>query len=160
MKTLLFFTLLIASSSFAQTNIIAAKSHASSSVVDQNDQDNFGNPEVVLPLQYLHSVEYIEPDCIVEKSKIITEEEFIYDTICDHPFLRQGSVDIERLKAMYKEGTEFINFEALNKDEGNFIRRMREKRHSSKSSALWILIIAGGSFLAYLFIPRPKMKTP
>ncbi|NVK65550.1 MAG: hypothetical protein HWE22_13240 [Flavobacteriales bacterium] len=159
MKTLLILLGFISTFSFAQTNVIAAKSHASSEVIDPNDRDNFGNPDVSLPIRFLHSVQYLESDCIVEKSEVVGREGFVYDTICEHPFLTPGQIDVKRLKAMYPDNTEFIGFEALNKDEGNLFRRMRENRRSSKSSALWLLIIGGGLFLTYLFIPRLKVKT-
>lgn len=159
MKTLLFLFVIISGTAFAQTNVIAAKSHSSDKVIDKNDHDNFGGPNICLPVRNVQSVEYLKLDCIVETSTMITVEGLIYDTICDHPFLQEGSIHVDRIKAMYPENTKFINFEVLNNDEGRLKHKVRSEKHSSKSSAFWLIIIGGGLFFAYLFIPKFSFKT-
>lgn len=144
---------------FSQTNIIAARSHASSEVIDKNDHDNFGGPEI-LPTYSIVSVEYLRADCIVEMFYLdIYGEEAQFDTICEHPFLQPGQIDIERIKAMYAQNTRFIGFEKLNSDEGKLTPKTRKESRSKKSGALLLLVIGGGAFLMYLFVPKFKVKT-
>lgn len=157
MKALLFFAIFTTTSLYGQTNIIAAKSHASSQVIDHHDTDNFGDPG---PMRFIEKVEYLKADCIVEKYRVEwSNHDTEYDTICDHPFLKEGQIDVDRIKAMYPDGTKFIGFEKLNQDQGNATIKVKKDKHSKKSSAFWILIISGGFFLLYLFIPKMSLKT-
>jgi hypothetical protein len=165
MKALLIFAVLSCFSVLGQTNIIAAKSHASNEVIVPRDMDNFGDPA---PMRYIQNVEYMGGSCIIETYIYEWADSAIeIDTICDHPFLQEGQVDAERIKAMYPEGTKFIGFEKLNSDQGNatpaqpaaqLIKAKKVKR-SKKSSAWWMLIAGGGLFMIYLFMPKKSLKT-
>ncbi len=157
MKTLLIFAILASTSIYAQTNIIAAKSHASNQLMGPNDADNFGDP---VPMRYIEKVEYLKDDCIVETYRLhFSEQDTEYDTICDHPFLQKGKIDVERIKAMYPEGTKFSGFEKLNEVEGNSTIKTKKDKKSKKSISLWILMAGGGLFLGYLFLPKRRIAT-
>jgi hypothetical protein len=163
-KFILFFAFISSGTAFSQTNIIAAKSHSASQAIDKNDRDNFGGPfEIVYFRNLPISVEYIGKECIVEKRSHFpsdsVEQVYEYDTICDHPFLKEGTIDIDRIKGMYTNETEFINFERFNQDEGSVKRKFRNEKKSSKSAAFWLIIVGGGFFLIYLFIPKVSFKT-
>lgn len=160
MKTLLLFILFAAGNSFAQTNVIAMKSHSSSMVKDQHETDNFGDP---MPLRTIQTVKYLNDDCLVEIYKSlwsVQEQEF--DTICGHPFLSSGQTDIERIKEMYPEKTEFIGFDQLEKDAKAEKKGLRkEKRKKNKSSIFFYFLISGGTlFFLYLFVPSKRLVQP
>lgn len=157
MKTLLIFAILTTSSIYAQTNIIAAKSHASSDVIDPLDTDNFGDPA---PMRFIQQVEYLSGACIIETYNVQWgNSETEIDTVCDHPFLQENATDVERIKAMYPEGTNFVGFEKLNTDQGNGTLKVRKDKRSKKSNAWWILLAGGGLFMGYLFIPKQRIAT-
>lgn len=157
MKTLLIFALFASSAIHAQTNVIAAKSHASNQLMDPNDADNFGEP---VPVRQIEKVEYLKDDCIVEKYRVEwSNQDTEYDTICDHPFLQKGKIDVDRIKAMYPEGTKFSDFEKLNNDQGNTTVKSKKNKRSKKSNAFWILVVGGGLFLGYLFLPKRRIAT-
>ncbi len=153
MKTLLILLGFISTFSFAQTNVIAAKSHASSTLIDNNDPDNFGE---YIPPRKVQSVKYLSNDCIIETYKsFFGPDKYEYDTICSHPFLSPGQTDIKRLKEMYPDKTEFIGFDELEKNEKKSKRELKkENRKQQKSSiSLFILLLGGGLLFGYLFLP-------
>ncbi len=157
MKTLIFSTLLFSGFSFSQTNIIAAKSHASNQAFDKNDTDNFGLPNETRIVQ---RVEYLKDDCLIETAEVtMFETKIQVDTICDHPFLKNGSLDVDRIKAMYPEGTKFAGFDRIEKEQNKSKKQLRKEKDSKKLEAFWLLMIGGGVFLTYLFIPKFKLKT-
>lgn len=157
MKKLLFSTLLFSGFSFAQTNIIAAKSHASKQVIDKNNTDNFGLPNET---RIVKRVEYLKDDCLIETAEVTMFERNIeVDTICDHPFLKEGSIDVDRIKAMYPEGTKFAGFDRIQKDQNKSKKQLRKEKHSKKSSGIFLLMISAGLFLVYLFVPKFTLKT-
>lgn len=153
MKTFILFAALFSGTAFAQTNVIAAKSHASTHTINLNDQDNFGLP---IERRVVETVKYLNGTCIVEiYTSNWSEEEKEYDTICDHPFLTPGQTDIKRIKAMYPNKTEFVGFESLEKNQKKELKRIKkENRKKKKSSSLIIFLIGGTLFLTYLFIPK------
>lgn len=154
MKTLLLFLAFTSTFSFAQTNVIAAKSHASPDIVDENDQDNFGNP---VEMRTLESVKYINEACILETyNSIWSENQQEYDTICNHPFLTPGQTDIDRLKAMYPSNTKFIGFEELEKNQKTEKREVKKDKRRQKKSSLNVLLflLGGGLLMSYLFLPN------
>lgn len=153
MKTLLFLTLLISGSAIAQTNVIATKSHGSTNVIDKNNSDNFGLPS---ERRIVKSVEYLEGDCLVETVELtMFETRTEIDTICDHPFLQNGKVDIKRMKEMYSNDVEFIGFDSFEADKKKERKRLRKvKKEEEKSSGLILFLIGGTLFLAYLFVPK------
>jgi len=155
MKTFLFLSLFISGSAFSQTNVIAAKSHASAQVVDNNDLDNFGEPG---PMRFIAEVKYLKDDCIVEKYNVEwSDHDTEYDTICDHPFLQAGTIDIDRIKAMYPEETIFKRFDKIDlntKKSRKELREERKEKRSKGSSGILLIIIGSGLFLIYLFTPK------
>lgn len=154
MKTLLLFLAFTSTFSFAQTNVIAAKSHASPDFINQNDPDNFGE---YIPPRKIESVRYINNDCIVETyAPFWVEGEKELDTICEHPFLTPGQMDIKRLKAMYPEETEFIGFDELENDQKLKERELKKDERKQKKSSLGILLffLGGGLIMSYLFLPN------
>ncbi|MDG1332166.1 MAG: hypothetical protein P8P74_07540 [Crocinitomicaceae bacterium] len=103
MKSLLFLFAFISGISFAQTNIIAAKSHSGDPSQSLQEKDNFDLPNET---RIVKSVKYLKDDCIVEKCEVtMWETQIVHDTICDHPFLQKGQIDVNRIKSMYPEGT-------------------------------------------------------
>lgn len=159
MKTLLFLLTMISGATFAQTNVIAAKSHASTKAIDKNDTDNFGEPG---PMRFIKEVTYYKNDCIIEKYDVKWDNhDTEYDTVCDHPFLQEGAIDIDRIKAMYPEGTVFNRFDKVGentKQTKQELREMRKKKRSEKSNILLFFIIGGVMFLMYLFVPKLNLK--
>ena len=170
MKTILFTLFVISGFAFGQTNIIAAKSHSSNQIIDKNDTDNFGEPG---PMRFIQTVKYLKDDCIVEKYKVEWDDhDTEYDTICDHPFLKENTVDIERIKAMYPIETKFIGFDKVGKNtkkaeqeietpqqvEKKSKRQIRKEKRSKKSSGLIFFLIGTGLFLIYLFVPKMKLS--
>lgn len=153
MKIFLFLSLFISGTAFSQTNVIAAKSHASAQVVDNNDLDNFGDP---MEQRTIETVKYLNNDCIVEiYTSYWNEQGKEYDTICDHPFLQPGQTDIERIKSMYPSKTEFIGFQAVKRLSKKAQRKLkREDKKREKSSGLIIFLIGGTLLFVYLFIPK------
>lgn len=154
MKALLFFTVFISGISFAQTNVIAAKSHSNFDFSFTNEPDNFG--EYILPRE-IKEVAYVKDDCIVEKyTSQWNENDVEYDTICNHPFLQQGSFDIDRIKAMYPEETKFKNFDKAEKAYNKSLKKQHKAQQQNQQNStglIFFLLIIGG-FLLYLFIPR------
>lgn len=171
MKTFLFLAVFISGTTLAQTNVIAAKSHASSKVIDKNDTDNFGEPG---PMRFIQTVTYLKDDCIVEKYRVEWDNhDTEYDTVCDHPFLQENAIDIDRIKAMYPPKTKFIDFNKVGKKDQNIKqdterigqegeniqkskRELRKERRSKKSGGLLIFFIGGGLFFIYLFVPKMR----
>ncbi len=165
MKTLLFLVVFISGTALSQTNIIAAKSHSSAKIIDKNDLDNFGNPEYLVCRRVVKKVIYIKDGCIVESYQTIDltleNQENAMDTICNHPFLQTGQVDIKRLKAMYPIETKFIDFDKIGQDtdeqDGEKSKRqLRREKRSKKSSGILFFLIGSGLFLIYLFVPKMK----
>jgi hypothetical protein len=157
MKLILIFTLLISSSIVAQTNVIAAKSHASNCNISQQP-DNFGE---FIPPRTIESVQYLKGDCIVEiYASEWAEQGKEYDTICNHPFLQANQIDVKRLKEMYPKNTEFLGFESLEKEK-NALKpeKKKKKNRSEKSSLMVIFLIGGGLLLTFLFVPKARLKT-
>ena len=159
MKPFLFLALFISGTAFAQTNIIAAKSHASAQMIDNQDLDNFGNP---MEQRTIESVKYLNDDCILETyTSFWTEQGKEYDTICDHPFLLPGQTDINRIKAMYPDGTKFSGFDTFEiegKKSKRMLRKEKKENRTKESSAILLFIIGGGLFLIYLFIPKMNLS--
>lgn len=157
MKTLLFLAVFISGFAVAQTNVIAAKNHSSSQSISKFDTDNFGLPS---EKRVVKRVEYLRGDCLVETIEYtMYETRTEIDTICDHPFLKKGNVDLNRIKEMYSSDVEFIGFEKLNSDENKNKRRLKKKKNKKeKSSGLIILLIGGTFFLAYLFVPKLSLS--
>ncbi len=149
----------ISGAAFSQTNVIAAKSHSSNQVIDKNDTDNFGEPG---PMRFIQTVTYLKDDCIVEKYNVEWDDhDTEYDTICDHPFLKENTINIERIKAMYPIETKFIDFDkvgqGINEQDGEKSRRqLRRERRSEKSGGLLFFLISAGLFFIYLFLPKMK----
>lgn len=160
MKALLFLTLFITGTAFAQTNVIAAKSHASSTAIDKNDTDNFGE---IAPVRYILEVIYWKGDCIVEKYEVRWDNHGTeYDTICQHPFLQNGTVDLERIKAMYPEGTVFKDFDKVGDKSTKTKKELRKEKkgkRSEQSNALLFFLVGGGLFLTFLFTPKNSLRT-
>jgi hypothetical protein len=160
MKTLLFLFVFISGAALSQTNIIAAKSHSSSKIIDKNDLDNFGNPESFVCRRVVKKVIYLQDGCIVESYQMIDPTlENPMDTICNHPFLQTGQVDIKLLKAMYPDNTEFIGFEKIKTLKKKDLGKLKKEKKQEKSSGLIIFLIGGTLFLIYLFIPKLKITT-
>ena len=169
MKTLLLFTLLISGTVLAQTNVIAVKSHSSDISISNNEPDNFGGSMEVFEV---YKVEYLGNECLVEMSKGgLNGWEAKSDTICNHPFLKQGKTDVKRIKKMYDEKVEFVGFDELEMDQGSInpeesnevetVTRTKKKRNrKEKSSVLIFFLIGGGLFFTYLFAPKLNMSSP
>ena len=156
MKALLILLSFVSYLSFGQTNVIAAKSHAAKPLTDNHDIDNFGE---YIPPRKIQSVKYLQNDCIVETYHSffsLEGDEKEYDTICNHPFLGPGQMDIERLKAMYPSETEFVGFDELEQNQKKNKRELKkENRKQRKSSiSLFILLLGGGLLFGYLFLPN------
>jgi hypothetical protein len=154
MKSLLFIGIFISAMSYAQTNVIAAKSHANMDLVEMNDPDNFG--EYILPKK-VESVTFVYPDCIVEKYTTGWYQEILeHDTICQHPFLQESSFHIDRIKAMYPEETIFKNFDKAEKENKKALKKQQkiQKKKEKNSSVLIIFLLGTGGFLVFLFTPN------
>ena len=140
--------------SYAQTNIIAAKSHANTDLTEIKDLDNFG--ELILPNK-MESVTFVSPDCIVERYTTGWNQEILeIDTICQHPFLQESSFHIDRIKAMYPEGTVFKDFDKAEKAHKKAQKKKRKtrKKKESKSSGAILFFIGLGGFMLFLFAPK------
>lgn len=153
MKTLLFFVLFSSGSVLAQTNVISAKSHGSLFKTDKNDADNFGVPSV---RRMVVEVEYLGGDCLIEISEVTQFTiEYEQDTICNHPFLQSGQIDVKRIKEMYGSDIKFSGFAALEKKQKKENKRIdKEERKNQKSNGLLIILMGGMLFLIYLFVPK------
>lgn len=155
MKFILFLALSISATAFSQTNIIAAKSHGASKMADIRDSDNFGLPPETRTVTH---VEYLKDDCLVETSEVsLFETRIDIDTICDHPFLKENSVDVDRIKAMYPDGTKFIDFDKLEKTDKKIEKQSKKDRKERKSNALLWLVTGGILVVGLLFSPRRNM---
>lgn len=155
MKTLLFITIFISGTAFAQTNIISAKSHSSSLTSEFNEPDNFG--EYIMP-RVIKSVTYLKEDCILETySSYWNENDLEYDTICDHPFLQPNSFDMERIKRMYPEETKFKGFEEIEKANKKTSKKIKKEKKENYSGLIFFLI-GGGLFMIYLFVPKMNLN--
>lgn len=154
MKTILLIGILISGISYAQTNIIAAKSHANFDLTAISDSDNFGEP---MPYRTIVEVKYLKDDCIVEKYDVEWGAQLIeYDTLCQHPFLQSSSFDLERLKNMYPEQTKFKGFDKVEKAHAKRLKKRNKSIQKSEqnSSGLIFFLIGIGGFLALLFVPK------
>ncbi|MFK7784441.1 MAG: hypothetical protein AB8B56_04950 [Crocinitomicaceae bacterium] len=154
MKSVLLIGIFISGISYAQTNIIAAKSHANFDLSEMTDPDNFGDP---LPYRTISEVKYLKDDCIVEKYVVEWGDQLIeYDTVCQHPFLQSSSFDLERLKAMYPEETKFKGFDKIQKSNEKRQKKLKKERQQNEqnSSGLIFFLIGIGGFFAFLFIPQ------
>ena len=148
-------TFLISGFALAQTNIIAAKSHAASPSNNSTDKDNFGLPYKETRL--IQSVEYIKDDCLAITYKILHDSlempvEVI--TYCDHPVFQDGNYNVNRIKVMFPKGTIFIGFDQLDKKQKKMIRKLRRERQSKNSNLLVLFVFTCGLFLTYLFVPK------
>jgi len=155
MKSALICTLFLSTTFvYSQTSIIAAKSHSSQATIDSSDPDNFGGP-IFCPVLQIESVKYLQPDCIIEKSRTLSiEGEYKYDTICNHPFLQPSSFDLQRIKAMYPDGTKFEDFNEIKKANKKAAKKAKSDSKDNDSSGLIIFLIGGTLFMIYLFIPK------
>ena len=154
MKTLLFLAVFISGPAFAQTNVIAAKSHATKSSINLFETDNFG--EYIMPRQ-IQTVTYLKEDCIVETyASYWNSNDLEYDTICDHPFLQPNSLDLERMKAMYPVETKFEGFNEIEKANKKAKKRLKKEKNPEKSNGLIIFLFGGSLFSIYLFIPKMR----
>jgi len=154
MKALLFFALFISVAGFAQTNIIAAKSHGNFDLSEMSDPDNFGDP---LPYRTITEVKHLKDDCIVEKYDVEWGAQLIeYDTVCQHPFLQNSSFDLERLKAMYPEETQFKGFDKIEKSHEQQQKKFKKARQQNEqnSSGLIFFLMGIGGFFVFLFFPQ------
>ena len=159
MKALLLLTVLISGISFAQTNIIAAKSHASSELYNTRDTDNFGLPDET---RVVKSVKYLKEDCLIEIVEVtLFDTRIVNDTICDHEYLKKNRIDIDGIKALYPEGTEFIGFDKLISNPKAEKKRLRKEKRRNKKSSLALILFIGGEtlFFAYSFIPKTRHTT-
>jgi hypothetical protein len=162
-KTGLLFIFLSASIAHAQTNVIAAKSHASEVTNAPQEPDNFGLPYT--DRRVIKSVEYLKDDCIIEtyevsrdRNRVIEDLGIEVDTFCDHPFLKAGRYDVARIKAMYRKGTEFIGFEQLDRAQKKKIRKMNRQKDSKNSHLVLFFTLGAGLFVLYLFTPKFALK--
>ena len=150
MKAALLIGIFISGISYAQTNVIAAKSHANFDLSEMADPDNFGEP---LPYRTIVEVKYLKDDCIVEKYDVEWGAKLIeYDTLCQHPFLQSSSFDLTRLKSMYPEETKFKGFDKLQKSHEKQLKKL--KKTQQNSSGLIIFLMGVGAFLLFLFTPQ------
>ncbi len=163
MKALLIFSVLSSFSVLGQTNIIAAKSHSANKMSDIRDTDNFGLPD---ESRLVTQVQYLKDDCLVETAEVtLFETRIVTDTICDHPFLNEKSIDIERIKAMYPQGTKFIGFDELEKSDRKIQKQVKKDQKERKSNVLIWLMVGGILFAGLtallaapvLFMPRKIM---
>lgn len=156
MKTLLLIALLISGSTFAQTTIIAAKSHGASHKVDKNEVDNFGIPTV---RRTVVEVEYLGNDCLIEISEVTQFTiEYEQDTICNHPFLLSGQIDVKRIKEMYGSEVKFSGFGSLEKKQKKENKRIEKVERKNKKSSILIIFFVGGTLLlTYLFVPKMNL---
>ncbi|MFT5858054.1 MAG: hypothetical protein ACI865_000138 [Flavobacteriaceae bacterium] len=136
-KSIVLITLLLASlNASSQTDIIAARSHASS-INQLTENDNFG-----IPSRSIDSIIYIGNGCIVEDA-----DWYGRDTICDHPLFVENEFDEEKLKELYPD---HVVFKGFSKSE--------KKKADSQNSVSWFIALLGLSYLFYLVFPRLLSK--
>jgi len=162
MKTISAFLILLSSFSFAQTGLIAHKSHSGNAESYAFAAfGNFGNPPPILRL-----VEKINDTTIV---MILDDMGAIYyDTVQNHPLFSNPNLTIDSLKKTYYYGNnvEFKNFEekAVDDESQNALpvvkepipkaahvevksKQQQRKEKRQKKSWVLFLFIGGGTFL-------------
>lgn len=146
MKTILFFTLLLANISFGQTNIIANRSHSNNIATLINDTDDFG-------------AIYIPPtDSVIlhNSTTLITVKShwdgtIKRDTVWNHFGLPQTKREFNNFKLNYQKTTIFKGFDKLS-NENTRINHF----HRNKIQLLFGMLIA--STLFFSIIPEIKKR--
>jgi len=165
-RFLSFFVLLTAPSLFAQTTIIAHKSHSGTlSTFAYAPSGNFGEPP-----PRLVSVTKINDTTIIQH---INDMGFIYDdTIYNHPIFSDPNMSVDTMQKMYYHAVEFKGFEKkivepvmeetlpakqkAEPDQG----KTRDKKASTpkkrKSNLFVLWIIGGGTFTGAMLLSRRR----
>jgi hypothetical protein len=133
---LLLFTLMVNS----QTKLIAHKSNSEDKTeFNAGDySDNYGLGEIYFPVI---SVKLLKNNCVVE-----TRDNFQIDTICNHYYFN-GTYTSEQIKTFYPEGTKFIGFDKVFKEDKPILIK--------KNSIFFLFtLIILGSGLFYTLKPK------
>lgn len=138
---------------FAQTEVIAMRSHAGSPDKLHLEADNFGGPEITpTTFRLVDSIIYYEGDCIIQvyseqvinfstSDTICKPREFNQrkDTICNMGFFHSPQMSSDFLQRLYGESVKIIGFEQF--DHPVEIEKEREENKEFLLPILFLLLL-------------------
>lgn len=144
-KVILGLLLILSGSTYAQTDVIALKSHHGNAQSLSQEQDNFGIPEPTLD-----SIIYIGNNKVVHAyTHFGGHVEF--DTSARHHLFMEHDFDLSEIRQSYGENVKFIGFEKRKHE-----KRLLRKRTNNKKGMIWPILIV--SLATILFIPNRRKQ--
>lgn len=144
-KFILGLLLILYGSIYAQTDIIALKSHHGNAHAIEREQDNFG-----LPSPTLDSIIYVGNNKIVY-ARTHFGGEVTFDTVTRPPLFMEHDFDLSEIRQSYGENVKFLGFEKRKHE-----KRLLRKKSNNKKGMIWPILIV--SLATILFIPNKRKQ--
>ncbi|GAB5424442.1 MAG: hypothetical protein Crog4KO_15890 [Crocinitomicaceae bacterium] len=152
MKTLLVAAFFIAANTlFAQTSVIAVKSHHGNDAEISQSVDKFGE---LAPVPVIDRLVKINDKCVVQIGEDNGWGMPFRDTVCDHWYYRDVNFDADKIREYHGGKIKMVGFD----DDSGSVQTKKSpffNKRSSKQSSKWLalfLVLAGLG--AYLISPK------
>jgi hypothetical protein len=150
------FSVILSAGLYAQTDVIANRSHAGDLTDILSENDNFGLPDN-MPIMVVDTVIYDGNNCLIEirsydKSNPYGADIRQIDTICNNQYFIERGFNLREIKKIYPSSTVFIGFSDTGYEPTNV------RRWPQLNGANWLVGLIVLSGIGYIFFPYVRRK--